>query len=176
MPPGAAIGFITFIASTISSVSPGLDLVALADERRGAGLAGKIDRADHRRADQPDWHWRRSWRALAARRGVGAGRGRGRRWAEAAAAARCALDADAALAVLNLDFAQPGLVEQFGELADECGIDLHPARAGGLGHLNSFYRPQPTGAVCQSLAAASSASRYDRAPKPAMVPFAPMPT
>ena len=68
---------------------------------------------------------------------AGAARGGGRRRGGGGAARRMmrrglhrrglARDADAAIAVLHLDLGQVGLVEQFGELADERGIDLHRA-------------------------------------------------
>ena len=132
---GATIGFITFIASTISSVSPAATCLPGADERRGAGLGGQIGGADHRRLDR------------AGMIGGGGQRGRRRRGgrrragAAAAGAAHCARrgrrdrhrarDADAAIAVLHLDLGQAGGVEQFGELADQPGIDLHGAAPAG---------------------------------------------
>ena len=49
---GAAIGFITFIASMISRVSPASTVCARRDERRRAGLGRQEDGADHRRLDR----------------------------------------------------------------------------------------------------------------------------
>src|SRR3546814_14299232 len=48
--------------------------------------------------------------------------------------------ADAAVAVLNLDFAQVACVEKFGKLPDQIGIDLHGCALGrGIGHLNPCF-------------------------------------
>ena len=104
---GAAIGFITFIASMISRVSPSFTLSPGDDERLGARLAGEEDGADHRRLDRAGMAGGRG-----RRRGGGAGaaarraRRRRRRARRAAATVTLALDDDLAVAVLDLDLGQ----------------------------------------------------------------------
>src|SRR3546814_14299109 len=76
--------------------------------------------------------------------------------------------ADAAVAVLNLDFAQVACVEKFGKLPDQIGIDLHGCALGrGIGHLNPCFtydsRSSPVCAhPCPMRTAASSRSEERR--------------
>ena len=77
---------------------------------------------------------------------------------------RLARDANPARAVLDFDLGQLRGVEQFGELAHQGHVDLHCTGVFGcIVH---------GGASCQNRATASSASRYESAPKPAILPFA----
>ncbi len=124
---GAVIGFITFIASTISNVSPALTVSPGADERLRARLAGEIDGADHRRLD-------RAWmvgRSRLRRRGEPAAAGGGQRGA-AAGAAIAGAGTDGDLALRRGSVASPSStsisvrsfwLEELGELADQLGLD-----------------------------------------------------
>ena len=142
MPPcGAVIGFITFIASTISRVSPALTVSPTAMNGFAPGSGDRIGGADHRRLDRV-----RRRRPRRGRRRCR--RGGGRRGAQAparraapatTAAARLARDLDLAVAVLDLDLGQLVVGQQLGELAhqrrDRCAsIAACRAPLRGFGH------------------------------------------
>src|SRR5262249_10292031 len=83
-----------------------------------------------------------------------------------------ARQAQAQFAVLNLDLGQSSIVEHFGEFAHECGVE-----AGRL--LVMWGSRFPAHALLPSSAAraaASTASKYEVAPKPAITPFAALDT
>jgi hypothetical protein len=76
-PLGAMIGFITFIASMISSVSPSFTVSPTLIKAAASGSKAQIDRADHRRFDRAGMIRRRRCRSR--RSGCGRCRNRGRR-------------------------------------------------------------------------------------------------
>ena len=118
-----------------------LDLVADRDERRRARLGREIDGADHRRLDRARMvgRARRCGRRRRARRGGGAAAAAGAGAGAAAATPSLRLTHDAAVAVLDLDLGEVGLVEQLGELAHQLGVDLHRLVAwSSSAHRNSF--------------------------------------
>ena len=107
----------------------GLDLAADADERRGAGLGGEIDGADHRRFDRIGVAAGAAGAAAAAGKRQRRCRSGGAAAAAAAAAGggSCARDLDLAVAVFDLDFGEPGFGQQFGQFADQFAVDVHAA-------------------------------------------------
>ena len=132
-PAGAVIGFITFIASTMSKRVPSLHGLADLDERLGAGLGRQIGGADHRRLDAfaSDLFLARLADVFLGvhRRGASAG-------AATAAAAqaerdqrrRPRADLDPAIAVLDLDLGQFVVGEQLAQARarapDRCALRL----------------------------------------------------
>src|SRR5262249_11465611 len=88
-------------------------------------------------------------------------------------------------AVLNFDLGQAGVVEHFGEFTHEASVEplrlrrslrLSHGLRGLLGILGLRFSAHAFEPSFANKAAASIASKYDVAPKPAMTPFAAWPT
>ena len=126
-PVGAVIGFITFIASMISRVSPALTVSPTlmngsapgSGDRKAVPTIGDLTVSPAMTSSAGGGGGQRP--ARGGRRGGRSRRGGGR---EAAA------DLDPALAVLDLDFGQPVLGQQLGELLHQLGVDPHCAVLG----------------------------------------------
>jgi thiazole synthase len=125
-PPGAVIGFITFIASMISRVSPAL---TASPTLMNGSAPGSGDRGLDRLAGN-DLLGRGGRRCLTRCRS-----GRWRRGSPLRGSRRgAAADPDAALAVRDLDLGQAVGGQQLGELLDQLRIDPHRTVAAiGLG-------------------------------------------
>ena len=155
------------------------DAVANFDEGRRTRLWREIGGADH-------WGRHCAWM----RRGVGGGRRRGGRRRCGGCCdmgRRCGHDmrlhgcrgrdqgarqTQAQFAVLNFDFAQAAIRKDRGQFAHKIGVDRLSLL---LAHCLRFPAHAPLLSFANK-AAASMASRYEVAPKPAITPFAALPT
>ncbi len=146
-PLGAVIGFMTFIASMISKVSPALTLSPTAMNGLAARLGREESGADHRRLDgfAGDFFGGGSRLARTAPRALKPARGCG---SAPEATELVAGDADHAVAVGDLDLGQRIFGQELGQLAHQLGIDAHRGlgslvrtrdRLGGLSHAEILY-------------------------------------
>ncbi len=140
---GAVIGFITFIASMMSRVSPAFTAWPTVTNGFAPGSGERKAVPDHRRLQRlaaEILHWRGSRRGRRGGRRCRSGHGNRRRRDECRR--RIPADLDLTISVLNLDFVQIIVAQQLSELTHEGGIDTHRrafvgATLAGLGHSDS---------------------------------------